>query len=145
MILIAGATGILGGMITQRLLREGKEVRILVRRNSPSEQMALQGMATSARSLIEAGAKPIYGDLKDRASLIEACDGIEVVITTANSAMRGGEDTVDTVDRQGNRNLIEAAQGSGGEAVHLHLFPGCKPKSSRTPLQGKGRDGSCTA
>jgi len=113
MILVAGATGILGGMITQRLLDEGKEVRILIRHNSPSEQMALQGMATSAGSLIEAGAKPVYGDLKGRASLIEACDGIDVVITTANSAMRGGEDTVDTVDRQGNRNLIEAAQAAG--------------------------------
>jgi uncharacterized protein YbjT (DUF2867 family) len=113
MILIAGATGILGGMITQRLLDEGKEVRILIRHNSPSEQMAQQGMATSAGSLIEAGAKPVYGDLKDRTSLIEACDGIDFIITTANSAMRGGEDTVDTVDRQGNRNLIEAAQAAG--------------------------------
>jgi uncharacterized protein YbjT (DUF2867 family) len=113
MILIVGATGILGGMITRRLLGEGKEVRILVRHNSPSEQMALQGMATSAQSLIDAGAKPVYGDLKDRASLDEACEGIETVITTANSAMRGGEDTVETVDRQGNRNLIEAASAAG--------------------------------
>ena len=54
MILIVGATGILGGMITRRLLDEGKDVRILLRRNSPSEQLALQGMATSAQSLIEA-------------------------------------------------------------------------------------------
>jgi nucleoside-diphosphate-sugar epimerase len=37
MILVAGATGILGGMITQRLLGEGREVRILVRHNSPAE------------------------------------------------------------------------------------------------------------
>jgi uncharacterized protein YbjT (DUF2867 family) len=113
MILIVGATGILGGMITQRLLAEGKDVRILVRHDSPSEQMALKGMATSARSLIESGAQPVYGDLKDRATLDKACHGIETVITTATSAMRGGEDTVDTVDRQGNRNLIEAATEAG--------------------------------
>jgi uncharacterized protein YbjT (DUF2867 family) len=113
MILVAGATGILGGMITQRLLGEGKDVRILVRHNSPSEQMVLQGMATSAQSLIDAGAKPVYGDLKDRVSLAPACAGIETVITTANSALRGGEDNVDTVDRQGNRNLIEAAREAG--------------------------------
>jgi NADH dehydrogenase len=110
MILVVGATGILGGMITKRLLGEGKDVRILVRHNSPAEQMAVQGMATSPRSLIEAGAQPVYGDLKDRASLVGACDGIETVITTATSAMRGGEDTIETVDRQGNRNLIEAAR-----------------------------------
>ncbi len=36
MILVVGATGILGGMITCELLARGKEVRILVRWNSPS-------------------------------------------------------------------------------------------------------------
>jgi NADH dehydrogenase len=110
MILVVGATGILGGLITQQLLRKGEDVRILVRHNSPSEQLAQQGMATSAKSLIDAGAKPVYGDLKQHASIDKACEGIEIVITTATSAMRGGEDTVDTVDRQGNRNLIDAAK-----------------------------------
>jgi uncharacterized protein YbjT (DUF2867 family) len=113
MILVVGATGILGGMITRQLLGKERDVRILVRRSSPSEQLASQGLATPAQSLIDLGAVPIYGDLKDRASLDPACDGIESVITTANSAMRGGEDNVDTVDRQGNRNLIEAAGAAG--------------------------------
>ncbi len=113
MILVVGATGILGGMISQGLLRQGKDVRILVRHNSPSEQMALSGMATSATSLIKAGAQPVYGDLKDRASLDRAVDGVETVVTTANSALRGGEDNVDTVDRIGNRNLIHAASEAG--------------------------------
>jgi uncharacterized protein YbjT (DUF2867 family) len=113
MILVVGATGILGGLITQRLVAGGREVRILVRRNSPSEELAKQGLATSAQSLIEAGAKPVYGDLKDRLSLDRACEGIETVITTANSAMRAGEDNVETVDRQGNRSLIEAARAAG--------------------------------
>ena len=113
MILVVGATGILGGMIVQRMLAEGRKVRIMVRHNSPSEQLALQGMATPARSLIEAGAIPIYADLKEPATLEAACDGIDTVITTANSAMRGGADTVDTVDRLGNRNLIKAAKAAG--------------------------------
>jgi uncharacterized protein YbjT (DUF2867 family) len=109
MILVVGATGILGGKVTMRLLTQCREVRILVRHNSASEKLALQGMATTAQSLIKAGALPVYGDLKDVESLNAACKNIETVITTANSAMRGGEDTVDTVDRQGNRILIEAA------------------------------------
>lgn len=111
--LVVGATGILGGAITQQLLGRGQEVRVLLRKASPAEQMAQQGMATSAQSLLKAGAQPVYGDLKDPASLARACDGITTVITTANSAMRGGEDTVETVDRQGNRNLIEAAKTAG--------------------------------
>jgi uncharacterized protein YbjT (DUF2867 family) len=89
MILVVGATGVLGGMITNRLLSEGKDVRILVRHNSPSEQLALQGMATSAKLLIESGAKPAYGDLKDRDSLNQVCEGVDSLVTTANSAMRG--------------------------------------------------------
>jgi uncharacterized protein YbjT (DUF2867 family) len=113
MILVVGATGILGGMITHRLLASGKNVRILVRRNSISEQLALQGMATSAKSLIDEGATPVYGDLKDRISIERACEGVGTIITTANSAMRGGDDNVDSVDRQGNRNLIETAGAAG--------------------------------
>jgi NADH dehydrogenase len=94
-------------------LEQGSDVRVLVRRNSPSEELAKQGMATSAHSLIEAGAQPVYGDLKDRASLDPACDGIETVITTANSVLRGGEDNIQTVDLQGNRNLVDAARAAG--------------------------------
>lgn len=113
MVLIVGATGILSGLITRLALNKGERVRILVRENSPAEVMALERMATSPKSLVEYGAQPVYGDLKDQSSLTQACDGIETIITTANSALRGGDDTVDSVDRLGNRNLIEAAIDAG--------------------------------
>jgi uncharacterized protein YbjT (DUF2867 family) len=67
MILVAGTTRIVGGMITRRLLGQGKEVRILVRRDSPSEHLAREGRATPAEQLIGAGAHPVYGDLRGRA------------------------------------------------------------------------------
>ena len=137
MILVVGATGVLGGLITRRLLGEGKAVRILVRHNSPAEAMAGQGMATSPRALIDAGAQPAYGDLGDRASLARACEGIETVITTANSAMRGGEDTVDTVDRQGNRNLIEAARAAGVKQFIFTSFLGASPDNPVPLFQAK--------
>ncbi len=113
MILVVGATGILGGMITQRLMAQDRHVRILVRHNSPSEELAKQGRATSARALIAAGAKPVFGDLKDCGSLNLACEGIETIVTTANSVSRGGEDTIQSVDLQGNCNLVDAAQAAG--------------------------------
>jgi len=137
MILIVGATGILGGMITRQLLSEGKEVRILVRHNSPSEQMALQGMATSAKSLIEAGAQPVYGDMKDPGSLNQACHGIQIVITTANSAMRGGDDTVESVDRRGNRSLILAAKAAGVSKFNFISFLGASPDNPVPLFQAK--------
>jgi len=123
MILVVGATGIVGGMVTRRLLEQGKEVRILVRANSPSEQLAQEGRATSAASLIGAGAQPVYGDLRDRASLDAALEGLETVISTANSAGRGGEDNPQSVDLEGNRKLIEAAREAGvGHFIFVSLL-----------------------
>ena len=113
MILVVGATGRLGGMIAHRLLEQGQDVRILVRQNSPSEQMAQQGLATSAKALIAAGAQPVQGDLKDAGSLPAAVAGVTTVITTANSVLRGGEDNVQHVDREGNRRLVDAAAAAG--------------------------------
>src|SRR5688572_5996688 len=57
MILVVGATGMLGSVIARRLLEQQKEVRILVREGS------------EYRALAAAGAEPVIGDLKNRASL----------------------------------------------------------------------------
>lgn len=113
MILIVGATGLLGGHITRLLLDSGKDVRILVRENPLSEELAKQGRATPAQSLIQLGAHPIYGDLKDRASLDFACKGVATVITTANAVLRAGEDTLESVDLRGTMSLIDAAKAAG--------------------------------
>jgi NADH dehydrogenase len=129
MILVVGATGQLGGSITKRLLEQGKEVRILVRRDSPSEQLAQQGMATSAQELIAAGAQPVTGDLKDCPSLDKATAGVDVVITTANSVLRGGDDTVETVDLTGNCSLIDAAAAAGVKQFIFVSVLGADPNS----------------
>ncbi|MDJ0755038.1 MAG: SDR family oxidoreductase [Ardenticatenaceae bacterium] len=113
MILIAGATGLLGGIVAYQLLEKGEDVRILIRHDSPAAELAKQGLATPAQMLINNGARPIYGDLKDAASLDAACSGVETVITTANSIMRGGPDTIESVDLNGTKNLIDAARTAG--------------------------------
>jgi len=138
MILVVGATGMLGGKITRRLLEQGKDVRILVRHNSPSEQLAPMGMATSMASLVEAGAQPVFGDLKDRPSLDKAVAGISTVITTANSALRGGEDTIQTVDLEGNRSLVEAAEAAGVRHFIFISALGADPHNPVPFLQAKG-------
>src|SRR3712207_6571545 len=139
MILVVGATGIVGGMIARRLLGQGKEVRVLVRGNSPSEQLSQEGRATSAESLIGAGVQPMYGDLRDRASLDAAVEGVETVITTANSAGRGGEDNPQSVDLEGNRNLIEAARDAGvGHFIFVSAL-GADPDHPAPFMQAKAR------
>lgn len=109
MILVVGATGLLGGMITRQLLEQGKAVRILVREKSPSAALAEQGMATAAADLIAAGAQPVYGDLKDATSLARSVSGVETVIATATAIIRGGEDNLENVDLEGVQALIDAA------------------------------------
>jgi uncharacterized protein YbjT (DUF2867 family) len=126
-------------MITRRLLEQGKEVRILVRHNSPSEQLAKEGRATSAEELIEAGAEPVYGNLRDRASLDAALEGIETVISTANSVGRGGEDNPQSVDLEGNRNLIEAAREAGVEHFVFVSSLGADPDHPVPFMRGKGQ------
>ena len=100
-ILVVGATGDLGGAITRTLLSKGELVRVLVRPQS------------NYKPLTDAGAQIVFGDLKNRSSLDPACKDVTVLITTATSAKRGGEDNPKTVDLEGNRNLIDAAKNAG--------------------------------
>ncbi len=126
MILVVGATGMLGGTIVRRLLERGEEVRALVR--DPAGEMLLK----------EAGAETASGDLKGPASLRAACEGISTVITTANSVARGGDDNVQTVDLDGNSNLIEAASRYG---VEHFIFVSAQGEDAESPvpfLRAKG-------
>ena len=72
MILVVGATGYLGEIITRSLLQQSHAVRITLRPNS------------NHSDLIGLRAKAARADLKDPDSLPAACKGIDVVITTAN-------------------------------------------------------------
>ncbi len=119
MILVVGATGSLGGAIARRLLAEGKKVRILVRPGS------------SYDDLVAEGADAVTGDLKDRASLRAACAGVDAVVTTANAIGRGGEDTIESVDLQGNQHLIGAAAAEG---VRRFVFTSVLGASSESPV-----------
>ena len=113
--LVVGSTGLLGGVITRLLLTKGAPVRVLAR---------------SGTTQID-GAEAVQGDLKDRASLDAACAGITTVITTANSAQRGGEDNVSTVDDQGNIALIDAAAKAG---VHHFIFISAAGADESSPV-----------
>ena len=128
MILVVGATGSLGGRITRGLLAQGKDVRIFVRHNSPSEELAKQGRANTVQSLLDAGAQPGWGDLKDRDSIAAAVEGVDTVIVTATTTQRWGEDNLEAVDRKGMLDLIEEARRAG---VRRFLY---------TSVQGAGPD-----
>jgi uncharacterized protein YbjT (DUF2867 family) len=115
--LVVGSTGLLGGAIVRLLLETNAPVRVLLRRGATPLD----------------GTDAVAGDLKDRASLDAACAGVTTVITTANSAQRGGEDTVATVDLEGNRSLIDAAANAGVKHF-VFISAAAVDESSPVPL-----------
>jgi NADH dehydrogenase len=124
--LVVGATGQLGGLIAHRLLKQGTDVRVLVRPGSASQP------------LVDAGALPVFGDLKDPASLDAAVQGVDVVITTANAAAGSGADNPETVDLAGNRDLIDAARAAGVGQLIFTSALGCSPDSPAPFMRAKG-------
>ena len=128
MILVVGATGILGNEICRQLASRGDSVRALVRRTSNPERIAL---------LTALGAELAWGDLKDTASLRDACRGVDTVVSTASSTLTRQEgDSIQSVDRQGQLDLIAAAEGAGVKRFVLISFPG---SAESFPLQDAKR------
>lgn len=117
MILVVGATGQLGSKIATGLTERAKAIRVLARPSSDHQPLA------------RLGAEVVMGDLKDRRSLDAACAGAELVITTANSARRGGADDVASVDLAGTRSLVDAAKAAGVRRfIHVSVL-GATPES----------------
>ena len=104
MILVAGATGALGGEICRRLTERGKPVRALVR--ATSDSVKVDALATL-------GCKIVVGDLKHRASLDQACEDADAVISTVSmiGTARPG-DSFEATDERGTLNLIAAAKAA---------------------------------
>jgi NADH dehydrogenase len=127
--LIVGATGLLGGEVCYLLRARGSRVRALVRPTSDRARVArLRGR----------GVEIVEGDLKDRRSLAAACHGVDTVVTTATSTLsRQTGDTIETVDRHGQRDLIDVAEAAG---VHHVVYVSFAPVALEFPLQSAKRE-----
>jgi uncharacterized protein YbjT (DUF2867 family) len=111
MILVVGATGLVGSEISQRLAGRGEKVRGLIRATSSSEKV---------EALRRCGVELCVGDLKDSNSLISACRGVDTVISTASSTFsRQAGDSIESVDDAGQLNLVQAAKAN---AVSRFVF-----------------------
>lgn len=95
-IVVAGATGDLGGRIVRALLDRGATVRALVRHGSAPEK---------TRALQQQGAETVEVDYASVASLAHACQGAACVV----SALAGVRDVI--VDTQ--TRLLDAAVEAG--------------------------------
>lgn len=104
MLLVVGATGSVGGAVCEALRREDKPVRAMVRSTSDPERV---------RRLEELGAEIVIGELRDAASLAEACTGTATVISGATTIQSLGSDAISAVDRDGQLALVDAARNAG--------------------------------
>lgn len=126
MILIVGATGMVGTEVARLLALAGRPFRALVRGTSdPAKVQALSHW----------GGTVVLGDLRDPASLEKACQGVEAVLATASAlpfAYEAGKNTPRDVDQDGCLRLLAAARAAGARQFVYTSFP---PMPASFPLQ----------
>src|SRR2546423_15578332 len=114
MILVAGATGVLGSEIVGRLTARGEEVRAMVRVTSAPEKV---------ERLKKLGADIVRADVKDPRTLFAACVGVEAVIstiTTITTSQPG--DSFEATDGGGTRRRLDAARGEDAPEFVFRAF-----------------------
>ncbi|MCU0500381.1 MAG: SDR family oxidoreductase [Anaerolineae bacterium] len=130
MILVVGATGLVGSEICGLLAARGKQVRALVRATADPAKVD---------RLTALGAEIVTGDLRDPASLKNACRGMSAIVTTATALPLGyepGINTPQTTDQNGYLSLITAARETGVQRFVYTSFP---PITAAFPLQDAKR------
>jgi dihydroflavonol-4-reductase len=103
--LVTGATGFLGSHVARALAGRGENVRVLVRPSS--DLRALEGL----------DAERFTGDLRDRASLDRALEGVRRVFHVAADYRLWARDSREIYESNvtGTQNLLDAARSAGVE------------------------------
>lgn len=118
-ILVAGATGALGGLVARKLLAAGVPVRAIGRN---TERLA---------ALAAAGAETMTVDLLDRAAVSRACEGIGQVFSTFNNVMGRGTASPNRVDVPAHESLCAAARAAG---VRRFVYLSARGLSADSPV-----------
>ncbi|BDZ49299.1 nucleoside-diphosphate sugar epimerase [Frondihabitans sucicola] len=97
LVLVTGASGLLGGSVAAELLRRGHEVRTFQRRPSGIE-----------------GAQDATGSVTDPAAVVQALDGVEAVVhLAARVSLAGDPAEFAAVNVGGTAVLLDAARAGG--------------------------------
>lgn len=138
-VLVTGATGFIGGLLTARLLGDGRRVRALSRR--PVDEQTLKHMVWGPRPPRDAGEETarqtrleiVHGHLGDAEALARAADGCEVVYHVAGVNMMCLRNPAPMYEAnvEGTRRILEACRAAGVRRVVL--------TSSASTLGGDGQ------
>ena len=109
MILVAGGTGRLGSLVAGSLCEGGHRVRVLSRGLAPHP------------STLDPRVEVVRGDVCDATSLSAAMEGVEVVASCVHGFAGPGDITPESVDRQGNFNLVDAAKQVAADFVLMSV------------------------
>jgi dihydroflavonol-4-reductase len=129
--LVTGATGFVGAAVVRALIKTGVDVRVLARRDSDFTN--LQPFKVDG----------VYGDLRDKASLLKALAGCQQLYhVAAHYALWARDPSVFyDVNVAGTTNLLEAAREVGTERIvycstigAIGLPPDGGPGTEETPV-----------
>jgi dihydroflavonol-4-reductase len=129
-VFVTGGTGFVGKPMVRRLVEGGYEVRCLVRRTSDTSELE------------ELGCELAYGDVTDKASVLEGAQGCQWVVNLANvySFWEPDRSVYRKVNVEGTRNVMEAAlEGGVLKVAHVSSFvvwgkPAQSPFDEETPV-----------
>ena len=112
-VLVAGATGYLGGYVAREFKDRGYNVRALAR--SPEKLDRLRGSLDDV----------FQAEITQPHTLEGVCDAIDIVFSSVGITKQKGNLTFKDVDYQGNRNLLEVAQAAGVKKfIYTSVFRG---------------------
>ncbi len=106
-VLVAGATGLVGGEICRILQKKNLPVKAMVRTTTDP---------IKTEELTKLGIQAVQGDLADKESLLRALQGVKTVISTVSCmpfSYKPGENDIQSVDENGVINLIDASKAAG--------------------------------
>lgn len=105
-VLVAGATGYLGGYVVQELHnRDLYRIKALARSKAKGEELE------------EVVTEVVVGDACDQKSLIGCLDGVDVLISSIGIRSMNPSPTYEEVDFQANKNLVELAIDAGVKQI----------------------------
>jgi uncharacterized protein YbjT (DUF2867 family) len=109
MILVAGGSGRLGSLLVQRLVAGGATVRVLRRSRA------------RAAHLDAAPVEIVEGDVRVASDAQRAVAGVNVVVSAVHGFAGPGGVSPASVDRDGNRHLVDAAAQAGATVILMSV------------------------
>ncbi len=121
--LVTGASGHIGANLIRSLLHDGHDVRVLMHRSHE----AINGLPVEIA----------HGDVRDIDSLMQACQGMDVVyhLAAVVSIGMGNRHEIESINVQGPRNIVESClKNNVRRLVHFSSIHALEQKPLDKPL-----------